>query len=247
MLALGQAIVEQLKLDRRGDVIDRWLAHHLAELMEQADRGPEPGRREAQDRAVETIIKLWSHRRALPEVVDPLGGLREAIDVLGRMSPQADPWQGSRDYRYEPILSDLFQTLTRTVMAGLLLTLKARMRSLSSPEIALLEDDERRVIDELARWSAYIRKDFGRPRVNVKIVATSSSQGEEEASEGVVGDIEDQEASPSADEADPVNEAALHSIVLDNLEAAGNDLRKLIERWKANAPRNAGEEEEGDW
>ncbi len=92
ILALGQAIVRELELDDRGAVLERWLAHHLAELMSEADREVGPTKAAAEQQAVDLILRLWMHRRVLPEPVDPLGGYRDAIAVLGRLMPEADPW-----------------------------------------------------------------------------------------------------------------------------------------------------------
>lgn len=36
-LALGSAIVDELRLDTRGELLQRWMAHHLAETIKAAE------------------------------------------------------------------------------------------------------------------------------------------------------------------------------------------------------------------
>ena len=106
-MALGQVIVRQLETESHGAVLERWLAHHLAEVMAEVDHAVGPEKADAESRAVDLILKLWTHRRALPEPVDPLGGFRKAIEVLGRLAPEADPWRRHhRSGTYEDLLHE---------------------------------------------------------------------------------------------------------------------------------------------
>ena len=116
-MALGQVIVKQLELEDRGAVVDRWLAHHLAEVIAEADRATGTAKAASEAQAVDLILKLWIHRRALPEPVDPLGGCRKAIEVLGRLSPEADPWSRFRQPEgHDGLLHEMFRTLCRIVI-----------------------------------------------------------------------------------------------------------------------------------
>lgn len=153
-LALGRVIVQQLELSTRGTVLERWLAHHLAEVLDQADRATGTEQVSAEKRAVDLILKLWAHRRSLPEGVDPLGGYREAIGVLDLLSKKSNPWMRVHASRqYDELLSEMFEIHSRSVIAGLLLTGGTRVRELAPEELSALGEDEAAILSELEEWT----------------------------------------------------------------------------------------------
>ena len=91
-MALGQAIVRQLELQDCGAVLERWLAHHLAEVIAEAEQAVGPAKAAFDAQAVALVLKLCAHRRALPEPGDPHGGYRKAVEVLGGLVPEAGLW-----------------------------------------------------------------------------------------------------------------------------------------------------------
>ena len=171
MLALGQAIVQELKLDNRGAVLERWLAHHLAELMTEAGSTIGPAKAAAEQQAVDVILKLWMHRRALPEPVDPLGGYRNVIAVLGRLMPEADPWKRYRRHgAYEDLLHEMFETFTHSVCNGILLTQFTRVRLIDDAESSALEDEELFLKEMLDRWMPFFIPPQQSPKIVIKLV-----------------------------------------------------------------------------
>ena len=86
----GDTVEDELELKDRGTVLERWLAHHLAEVITEAEHAVEPAKVASEAQAVDLILRLWAHRRTLPEPVDPLGGYREAVGVPDRLVPGAD-------------------------------------------------------------------------------------------------------------------------------------------------------------
>lgn len=241
------------------------MAHHLAELISEAEKAVGEEKRNAEARAVDTILKLWTLRRALPEPVDPLSGLRLAIDVLGRMSPEADPWARNKlrpnppILAFEPVLSDIFQTLSRTVMAGLLLTLNARLRPILKTESAMLGPEEDRLLTELDTWKDYVRQQPAVPRVKINYVVVSpddaavTEDGTTPEPDDEVADIElvedgadDGRATESAEASDKTNseDEQLRTVVLENLRAARDQVDRLIDRWERTL--DALEEEDDD-
>ncbi len=152
VLALGQAIVHELELTDRGSVLQRWLAHHLAEVLASAD-GAEGGEKtDAEGRAVDLTLKLWSHRRALPESVDPLGGVREAVNVLRLLGPDGNPWEHFGAGRDHVLLRQTFDLLAQVVMMGAALTVAPNQRSLRKEEVLGLSGEERHLVAALAKW-----------------------------------------------------------------------------------------------
>lgn len=268
-MALGRTIVDQLGLTSHDDVIERWMAHHLAELISTADQATGDDKSRAEAQAVDTILKLWAHRRVLPEPVDPLAGLRLAIDVLGRMSPEADPWARNRlrpnppVLAFEPVLSEIFQTLSRTMMAGLLLTLNARLRPIIASESAMLGPEEDRLLEEINVWMDYVRQQPSAPRVRIKYVAGSpdtdtASEGEGEDAlaapdedlddiELVEDDIDDNGPKANTAGADRSNaeDERLRTAVVENLRAARDQVDRLIDSWE-RVSRAEDEDDEDD-
>lgn len=247
-MALGRAIVRELDLHNRGEVLERWLAHHLAELLSEADNATGAAKTAAEQRAVDTILKLWTHRRALPEPIDPLGGYRNAIAVLDRLMPEADPWKRyNRQGTYEALLSEMFQILTRSVLSGVLLTQLSRPLPVPEVECAALEKDEAYLREELGRLIPLIAPPPPIPEVVFKIV-----------SQGAVEDAEDVGDCPEIDPGDLTPEQlataekeTLQSAIVTNLERMETKLSALIARWKSatdeKSKLSGDAESEDDW
>ena len=73
VLGLGQHLVRELGFEDSVDTLGRWMAHHVAELMDKAKNGPTKTERLTGGKdAVATILKIWKHRAFLPGVSYPL-------------------------------------------------------------------------------------------------------------------------------------------------------------------------------
>ncbi|MBI5446725.1 MAG: hypothetical protein HY900_36600 [Deltaproteobacteria bacterium] len=231
-MALGPAIVRQLELDDRGAVLERWLAHHLAELISEADSAVGPGKALAENRAVDLILKLWLHRRALPETADPLGGYRDAIAVLGRLMPDANPWRRyRRDGSYEDLLYEMFDTLTRIVLGGVLLTQTGRTRSITEAESTALEDEERLMHAQLETWMQFFDRLPQTPGTDIEIVEPAET--EETEVQGGLTEVEAKNVAPEQQTARLGRD--VHSAIVENLESLQSDLGELLTRWKRRA------------
>ena len=90
-MALGRVIVRQLELEDRGTVLERWLAHHLAEVIVAADEASGRAKAAAEAQAVDLICTLWAHRCAFAESIGPHGEYRRAVEMLGRQATEAGP------------------------------------------------------------------------------------------------------------------------------------------------------------
>lgn len=67
VLGLGRHLVRELRFEDGVDTLGRWMAHHLAELIDEAESGSTPAERlRARKSATETILKIWEHRASLP-------------------------------------------------------------------------------------------------------------------------------------------------------------------------------------
>lgn len=243
MLGLGQAIVRQLELDRRGELPSRWMAHHLAELITAAQTAKGKAKQQAEDRAADLVLKLWANRRSLPASADPLYGHLDAIKVLSAMLPSSNPWRRfQRGDSVESLLCDMFDALVQLVMSGLHLTCGRDKRKIEDAEWDALSEEERFLVENLDRW----RNLFVAPapdRISLEPIFVTVLEGDEEGETNV--GTSDTEASK---EPEPSSEREQGAVILAHVETIQAQLSDLIERWHAlgelDGTRDATEENE---
>lgn len=80
ILALGEALVEELKTSYETPTLSRWMAHYIAELM--SDVQDKPNENGASAEAAKAILHLWSQREQLPRDAQPFHRFNGLIDVL---------------------------------------------------------------------------------------------------------------------------------------------------------------------
>jgi hypothetical protein len=90
IVRLGQELVEQLSDEERGDTLSRWIAHYIAEQIELAERAGATQRKSAQENCFNSILRLWEHRRSIPNGVLPLNDFDPILRALQSLDP-ADP------------------------------------------------------------------------------------------------------------------------------------------------------------
>jgi hypothetical protein len=207
------------------------MAHHLAELITTAQTGEGEAKQQAEDRAAELILKLWTNRRALPVPADPLHGHLAAIKVLSAMDPTANPWRRfQRGGGDDALLGDMFDALAHLVMSGLMLTRSEEMRQIEDPEWDALSDEEKYLVEILDRWRDFVAtpapETISLESFYLKFV---EGNGDSDA-EGMAADADPQE---------PATEAALdperkqRAAILAHLETFQARLADLIEGWHA--------------
>lgn len=88
VVALGKRLVEELGLGSSVDTLGRWMSHFVAELIEKAETAPEADREPAQRDCAELILRLWSHRGALPgrQPLRSFERIFQTLDSLGNDS-----------------------------------------------------------------------------------------------------------------------------------------------------------------
>lgn len=222
-LALGSAIVDELRLDTRGELLQRWMAHHLAETIKAAELAVGAKKAKLERDAVSLILKLWSHRSALPEPVDPLSGCREALDILRRLQPEANPWAHfSRRQPNEIHLREMFDAMSRATLAGIALTQLKQVREPTAEAVAHLDPIELALLEGFKEWQSFVDR-TPRNKVSWKTLddggAAFSLTTEPDPVEAVY--------------ADPKDEIQLQDLVGENLKALHGSLGKLIDQWES--------------
>ena len=217
-------------------MLDRWLAHHLAEVIAEADRATGTAKAASEAQAVDLILKLWAHRRALPEPVDPLGGYRKAVEVLGRLSPEADPWSRFRQPDgYDGLLHEMFRILCRIVLCGLVLTQVSRPRPIAPEESKGLEEEEAYLQSMLEQWIPFLSRPRPEPEFRIKFTDPDPAQDSESSNASErPGESDRQERVPD-DQVEP-DDVRLHTAILADLERMQANLANLLTRWRESQP-----------
>ncbi|MGJ7489539.1 hypothetical protein [Variovorax sp. ZT4R33] len=230
-LALGSAIVDELRLDTRGELLQRWMAHHLAETIQAAELAAGAKKAKLERDAVNLILKLWSHRAALPEPIDPLSGCREALDILRRLQPEANPWAHfSRRRPDETHLREMFDAMSRATLAGLALTQLKQVKELTAEAAAHLDPSELALLDAFKEWQPFVNR-TPRSKVGWEMLddggAALSVTREPDPVEAVFADLK--------------NEGQLQDLVGVSLKTLHSSLGKLIDQWEAGRESGSAE------
>lgn len=225
MLALGRVIVRQLDLAQRGEVLTRWMAHHLAEFIKAAESSEGGAKRDAEDRAVDLILKLWANRRALPVPADPLNGYGDAIRILSRLQPSADPWHRFRRASSdEELLHDMFGAMAQLIKCGLLLTRETDLREIDDIERAALSEEETYLLETFEDWEPFFVSSESN-NAEFKLLFREIVNGESESED-------ESEALLVADKPESDSSAVHRAAILKHVEAFQARLAGLLEQWR---------------
>ena len=153
VLKLGARIVRELKLEPSVDTLGRWMAHHLAEVMQEAESAEGGDKELALERAVDLILKLWSHKQSLPNGAYPLNELKAVMSVVQRLSPEASPYQRHSTDETEKLLAEIFDGLRLVVVHGAILISDTRNLPSDLESVdSFLDVDERQFIEVVESW-----------------------------------------------------------------------------------------------
>jgi len=158
VLGLGRHLVRELGFEEGVDTLGRWMAHHLAELIDNAENGVTPAERsKARMSATETILKIWEHRASLPRKAYPLAPYEELLKLLDRLRPGDDPFRYfglPTERKRDQLSADLFDGLSRLMIALLLMKLSPEDESakMDAAAIEALSETEQHVLRALQQW-----------------------------------------------------------------------------------------------
>jgi hypothetical protein len=158
VLGLGQYLVRELDFEDGVDTLGRWMAHHVAELIDQAEHGATAAERvKARKSATETILKIWEHRASLPGNTYPLATYKDVLKVLDRLPPDKNPFRYISLYgetKREQRAIDLFDSFSRLILALLLMELPSGEETAQTDAAAIeaLSETEQHVLTALQQW-----------------------------------------------------------------------------------------------
>ena len=159
VLGLGRHLVRELGLGDGVDTLGRWMAHHVAELINEAENGATPAARlRAREEATETILRIWEHRASLPGNAYPLARYKDVLEALDRLRPDSNPFlrflHATKATR-EQLAADLFDGLSRLIIALLLMKLPSGETSMEVDVATAdaLSETEQQVLGCLQQWS----------------------------------------------------------------------------------------------
>ena len=140
------------------------MAHHLAEVMQEAEGAEGDDKELRRERALDLILKLWSHKRGLPKGAYPLNDLETVMSVVGRLRPEASPYRLHSSDETEKLLSRIFEGLCLVVMHGVILISETRgMPDDLDAVTPFLEEDERQFIEVVKSWVDYVKTGLPQP------------------------------------------------------------------------------------
>jgi hypothetical protein len=162
VIKLGKKIAKEFSRADRIHVTLGWMAHHLAETINQAETEKDPAlKQKAEQESVELILKLWEHREHFPGEVRPLAELDNALAVLAALNDEdaefpawnryqnietSSPWgKFLQELRWNA--DHIIKVIIYTVVS--MDALKREKEWLKSPE--LLSSKEKEIIEGLDR------------------------------------------------------------------------------------------------
>ena len=96
VLELGKKIVAQL--DGKDDLLASWMAHYIAQRIEEAENASAEAKLTAEDVCANAILELWRYRSYLPNHLRPFGELEPIQRTLASLDVDGT------DYRYHPTI-----------------------------------------------------------------------------------------------------------------------------------------------
>ena len=129
------------------------MAHHLAELLEKERSTKGEEHKDAQDRVVELILKLWGRREDLPGNANPLKRYEHALAILDRLQTDSAPFYRPARSDFQGLLIEAFDRFNQLVLFGMLLSWPQRPNDVDLGEAGpFLDPEEKRFADALAQW-----------------------------------------------------------------------------------------------
>lgn len=194
ILKLGRNLVRQLGLVRETDTLARWMAHHVAELIHDAETAQGDSAQGARLACQDAIIALWAHRAGLPgrashsELLDGWTKLLRSQNASQfyptmRSSQPKGQVQRSETEIYLELALKLRTMVDPLIRAALHLAVQAadpaEVEKVSTIAEAQLEDEETKVTRILIGWSEKRLPESNEMKAEVRKVVEDIVKGAE--------------------------------------------------------------------
>lgn len=166
-LALGQLLVENLNLSDSNDTLGKWMAHHLAQLMQDAKKAPKGKSKSALEaQAAELIVKLWMHRAEFQNRINPLDALAPVIRVIQSLDDNNPSWIPRHLSGEASSLYHVFRRLMIAAICSRAETDAAEGLVQAKKTAKFQSADERAIVEGLGIWSEVLSPKRG-PRIKI--------------------------------------------------------------------------------
>ncbi len=158
-MGLGQYLVHELDFEEGVNTLGRWMAHYLAELINEAENGSTVAKRtRARKEAAVTILKIWNHRMSLPGRAYPLSPYMDLLRKIDRLHLNNNPFRyiGQDTANKKGVFAvELFDGLSRLIISLLLMDTDFREESeeINPVAIAAMDETEQRLLTALQNWA----------------------------------------------------------------------------------------------
>ena len=200
--------MKELDLQSSNDTLGRWMAHHVAALITQAEHPTDPATAAAAtEHSVATILRLWEHR-ATADRLNPLADLTSVLTVLSTLAEDPLPWAHHGVGRPGQAASQTYELLRRLIMCLILLELGG----IDAANAAIARagrtqtwqsEHEREFVEHLTRW--------------LRVIETQNAHVPE------LSDESETEAEPER-----VDLAVVALDIVDKLEASLPEIRNVL-------------------
>ena len=88
VLALGKLLVKELDLEKSVNTLGRWMAHHISELIVEAEKTKGSGKADVEDRCREAVLALWNHINVFPRGDRPIDNIEPLLATIKALDPE---------------------------------------------------------------------------------------------------------------------------------------------------------------
>jgi hypothetical protein len=82
--------VKELGLDQSVDTLGRWMAHYIAELIQDVEKASAEEKPAKMQACCDAILNLWKHRHMLPDGKRPFEELEPILHTIESLDPEDD-------------------------------------------------------------------------------------------------------------------------------------------------------------
>ena len=127
MISLGEKIVAELGQDQSVDTLSRWMAHYVAEKIEDASTAKGEDHDQRMSECSDVILKLWRHRNQLPKGMRPFEDIEPIFRVLKSLDIEDTTPRYFRESNLAADLDSMDESVARWLRNALEIDRTARM------------------------------------------------------------------------------------------------------------------------